>query len=418
MRRTISTGMAACAAWVWMAAGATAFGEGAASQPDWAQGLCGAVEDGVRLLAENQLAPDGAVARAALVEALVRSAEFLDDERLAERSRRLASREWDAGLVRVAADGLPKVAAVRPESPAAAAGILPGERIEKVGGRTVAAGEPLRNVRQWLAEGEEDVVEVGVRAEGGAGRVAEVRRVRGEKALAAVEELPADMGYMLVAGLHPGIGGEVVQAVEQWRGVGVFGMILDLRGAAGQAEEEVAHVAALFADAGTPLYSKADRQGRALASVKAPAATAVALPTVVLVDEGTSGAAELLAAVLGGSVRGAMLVGRETAGDPLLREPLALPTGGFALLATRQMALPGGATFDGARGVRPDVPITDAALNETVYEPDAPTLRRGKTLSDEEKVDKALRDRTRHDAYLRRATDVLLGLQALGLDRR
>ena len=30
------------------------------------------------------------------------------------------------------------------------------------------------------------------------------------------------------------------------------------------------------------------------------------------------------------------------------------------------------------------------------------------------KEDKALRDRTRNDTYLRRATDVLLGLKALG----
>ena len=62
----------------------------------------------------------------------------------------------------------------------------------------------------------------------------------------------------------------------------------------------------------------------------------------------------------------------------------------------------------------PDVVINDAALDETVYEPEAPVLRKGKTMSDEEKEDKALRDRTRNDTYLRRATDVLLGLKALG----
>ena len=68
--------------------------------------------------------------------------------------------------------------------------------------------------------------------------------------------------------------------------------------------------------------------------------------------------------------------------------------------------------------VSPDVVITDAALDETVYEPDAPVLRKGKTMSDEEKEDKALRDRTRNDTYLRRAADVLLGLKALGYGRK
>ena len=82
-------------------------------------------------------------------------------------------------------------------------------------------------------------------------------------------------------------------------------------------------------------------------------------------------------------------------------------------------------SFDGAESFlaalgpeRPDVVITDTALDETVYEPDAPVLRKGKTLSEEEKEDRALRDRTRHDAYLRRATDVLLGLKALGYGRQ
>ena len=109
-----------------------------------------------------------------------------------------------------------------------------------------------------------------------------------------------------------------------------------------------------------------------------------------------------------------MIIGRETAGDPLIREPVQLSTGRHALLAKRQITTAAGTVYAGAGGVAPDVAITAAALDETVYEPDAPVLRKGKTLSDEEKEDKALRDRTRNDTYLRRATDVLLGLKALG----
>ena len=125
-------------------------------------------------------------------------------------------------------------------------------------------------------------------------------------------------------------------------------------------------------------------------------------------------AAELLAAALAGSVKGAMIIGRETSGDPMIREPVPLPAGGYVLLAKRQIKTADGTVYAGANGVAPDVAITDAALDETVYEPEAPVLRKGKTPTDEEKEDKALRDRTRNDTYLRRATDVLLGLKALG----
>ena len=120
---------------------------------------------------------------------------------------------------------------------------------------------------------------------------------------------------------------------------------------------------------------------------------------------------------MGGGVKGVMIIGRETSGDPMIREPRKLSTGRHALLATRQLKTADGTVYAGSNGVMPDVAITESALDETVYEPDAPVLRKGKTMSDEEKEDKALRDRTRNDTYLRRAADVLLGLKALGYDR-
>jgi carboxyl-terminal processing protease len=393
-----------------------------AGEPAAAQELCGAVEEALRLLEENQLEFGNGAAKQAVLEAVIRAGEpavqFLDEAAVAARSQRLAEREWSTGLTLVATDGLPKVAAVRAESPAAAAGIVAGELLEKIGGRELLSGTGLKHVRGWLAEGESAELAVGVRAADSQSRVVELQRVRqAESALADVEELPAAMGYLRVAGIFPGAGAEIAGVLERWQGATVSGAILDLRGVAGTAEEEIPAVAARFAPMGRMLYTVSDRKGRELATVPAPPAPKASLPLMVLVDEETTGAAELLAAVLGGSVKGAMIIGRPTAGDPLLREPRPLSTGRHALLATRQVQTADGAVYAGNAGLQPDVLITDAALNETVYEPEMPVLRKGKTLTDEEKEDKALRERTRNDTYLRRATDVLLGLRALGYDR-
>ena len=436
MERTIKTMAALCAAGAWLAVPAWAQAEGdpaaeaageapvAAAPADFGQELCDAVAEGTRLLLENRLIPANAEAKAALLEALIRASEpsvtFLDEAELAARSRRLADREWDTGLTLVAvADGLPKVAAVRADSPAAAAGILPGEQIEQIGARPVLTGAAARFVRGLLAEGEAAALEIGVLGTDAKSRTVTVERVRrAESSLTDVEDLPAGMGYLRAAGIFEGAGAEIAGALEKWQAAGKFGAILDLRGADGTAAEEIPAVAARFAPVGEVLYAMRDRQGNEVASAKAGAAPAAALPLMVLVDEETSGAAELLAAVLGGGVQGAMVIGRETAGDPLIREPKKLSTGRYALLATRQLATPDGATYAGAGGVKPDVAITESALDETIYEPEAPVLRKGKTMTDEEKEDKALRDRTRNDAYLRRATDVLLGLKALGYGAR
>ena len=435
MDRTIKAGAALCAAGTWLAvqalaqadlarvdpAAAAAAEAPAVSAPvDFEQELCDAVAEGTRLLVENRLIPANAEAKAALLEALIRASEpsvvFLGEEELAARSRRLSDREWDAGLTLVAvADGLPKVAAVRPDSPAAAAGILPGEMIEKIGSREILTGANLKMVRGLLADGADAALEIGVRGADAKSRTVAVARVRrAETSLTDVEDLPAGMGYLRAAGVFIGAGAEIAAALDKWQAAGKFGVILDLRGADGTAEGEIPAVAAKFAPAGAVLYSMDDRQGKELVSVKAGEIPAASLPLMVLVDGETSGAAELLAAVLAGGVKGAMVIGRETSGDPMIREPKKLSTGRYALLATRQLKTADGATYSGANGVLPDVAISDAALDETVYEPDAPVLRKGKTMTDEEKEDKALRDRTRNDTYLRRATDVLLGLKALG----
>lgn len=425
MERTIKWGVALCAAGAWIAVHAMAQTELAPAAPaGFDQDLCAAVAEGTQLLIENHLVPANGEAKAALLEALIRASEpsvvFLDEDELAARSQRLSDREWDAGLTLVAvADGLPKVAAVRADSPAAAAGILPGEQIEQIGDRPVLTGAALKYVRGLLAEGEAAALEIGVRGADAKSRTVAVERVRrADTSLTDVEDLPAGMGYMRAAGIFIGAGAEIAAALEKWQAAGKSGAILDLRGADGTAEREIPAVAARFVPEGQWLYAMNDRQGNEIVSVKAGAPPAAALPLMVLVDEETSGAAELLAAVLGGGVKGAMIIGRETSGDPMIREPKKLSTGRYALLATRQLKTPDGAAYSGANGVPPDVAITESALDETVYEPEAPVLRKGKTMTDEEKEDKALRDRTRNDTYLRRATDVLLGLKALGYGAR
>ena len=418
-----AVGLAATAAWA-MACGVWAEELPAPAESSLASALCGAVEEGVRLLEENRLAPDAAAARKALVEAVIRAGEpsavFLDEEGLAARARRLSEREWDTGLTLVAvADGLPKVAAVRADSPAAAAGILPGEWIEKIAGRDVLTGANLTLVREALFEGDEAKLDIGVRGADEKSRAVSVERVRRtDAALADVEELPAGMGYMRAAGIYPGAGAEIAAALEKWQAAGIFGAILDLRGADGMAEEEISNAARPFAKKDLGLwYETSARDGsetKRIAMGESSERPELRMPLMVLVDGDTTGAAELLAAVLAGSVKGAMIIGRETSGDPMIREPVPLPTGGYALLAKRRIRTADGTVYAGAHGVAPDVAITDAALDETVYEPEAPVLRKGKAPTDEEKEDKALRDRTRNDTYLRRAADVLLGLKALG----
>ncbi|MBR4190307.1 MAG: hypothetical protein IKQ55_10135 [Kiritimatiellae bacterium] len=333
---------------------------------------------------------------------------------------------WTYGMVLVGTEGLPRVAWVAPGSAADGAGIKAGDWIDEVGGATVADGPDLSEVRAALAGGEEAEIPVKV-LPGDGGEVREVVLERGRKdevpGLAGVERLPTGIGYLRLERIEAGAAEEVVQALAAWEEEGQVpaGMVLDLRGADGDAaaEGEVVGIAGRFALPGKILY-RVD-EGTAAARTVAVGAfpgERVRKPLVVLVDEGTSGAAELLAIALGGAGEGVLVVGRETSGNPLVREVVELGDGRKALLAVHAVTDASGHRHDGRAGLAPALEIGGQALAETVYEPEEPVLRKGKSLSEEEKEDRALRDRTRHDPYLRRATDVLLGLQALGHEWR
>ena len=144
------------------------------------------------------------------------------------------------------------------------------------------------------------------------------------------------------------------------------------------------------------------------------------LPLVILADSTTSGAAERLAALFQHSIRSALVLGTPTAGDPLLSDAFPCPP---EIMPDTQVILPAATlTFPDGFVLRPDAPldpdvlITQAALSEPLYEPDENSITfrsRKKGTLEEEAIDRALRDRVRDDPYLRRATDILLGLRAL-----
>lgn len=374
------------------------------------------MQDALALLPDAvraSLSPDAL--REALLAATLRTA----DPRAEIGGESPAAARWDSGLLPVGSEGAPVVAHVAPGSPAAEAGIQPGDRLEEIDGNPAATGYDVSATAAALRIGEGAAFALKVRpADGSEPREIELVRSPIDGA-ASSERLPTGIGYIRFPCIGSGSAQAIAGALSGWTGDDeVAGLVLDLRGAGGDDADAVRDICALFALPGKILY-RIDADTPAAVTVAAPAlAERCRLPLMVLVDEGTTGAAELLAAALRGGAESALVIGRPTAGDPLLREPRTLPDGRPVRLAVHAIETADGTRYDGRTGVVPTLAIPDRALDEKPYEPDEPVLRKGKTLSDEEKEDRALRDRTRHDPYLRRAADVLLGLQAIGREWR
>jgi len=193
------------------------------------------------------------------------------------------------------------------------------------------------------------------------------------------------------------------------------GAILDFRGAAGVGYVDAARIGGIFAGTPRDLITVYDAHGALRQSYAAAADAGVcpAAPVMVLVDGRTHGAAEVLAAVLKRQP-GIILVGETTAGDWRVRETLSLPGRNTATVATGYVAPTGASAGMPVGGVEPHVAVTD----QQVDLPSVPARRfDGRPMSAEAQADRELMVRVGKDPALLRATEILLGLKALGTRR-
>lgn len=224
------------------------------------------------------------------------------------------------------------------------------------------------------------------------------------------ETWPHQIGYARVNALTSGSGEELLAVMRAWAAEGFSGGILDLRGANGDDVASAALLASAFASEGSLLFSYRDRDDNSLTNYRASLVAPLNLPLMVLVDEKTTGAAEVFAVAAADGLRGTLLIGRPTAGDPCIRDGVPLPSGQVLYIATRKLVSGNGVEFNGGAGVTPNVqPVSFAADYEPAQGPD-----RRERLAVED-ADRALRDRVRGDVMLQRAVDVLLGLKALNI---
>lgn len=388
--------------------------------------LTDSLKDGWNILSGHHLIPEGLdAASISLLETVIRmgdpSVRFLTNDELHAQNQALAGIQWNAGLTIVTTDGLPQIESVEAGGAAAAAGIQAGERLEKIGDWSLSNGSGILAIQEALQAGDTDMLVLGISTEDGVSRTVDVQRNKGTApAILSREDLPAGLGYLQLAGVFPGMADAVRAIIAKWNEEERFGIILDLRNASGTATEEIIKVASCWRPNGKFWYRVTDAAGVLQEEVpvskeESKAAVCAEMPLMVLVDAETSGAAELLAAVLDGSVRGALLIGQTTAGNPLVRDAIELPGGNrHAWLAVRQIHTADKAVYNGQAGITPNVVIDEAEMNTEVVPFQEKSRFPGKTPSKEEQEDLALHKRTQNDAFLRRAVDILLSLKAIG----
>ncbi|HTV46498.1 MAG TPA: S41 family peptidase [Stellaceae bacterium] len=289
-----------------------------------------------------------------------------------------ASNEAGIGVVVTLDNGELRVISPRDGSPAAEAGIRPGDLIFAIG--------KVPTYELTLAEAEKKL-------RGPAGSTVKLTLQRGEsdkpikltltRATAHLETVTSqvkdgNLGYVRIAGFDddtPAALAAAVQDLRQRTAGKLAGVIVDLRNNPGGSFADAVAVADGFLDKGEVAQVK----GRKPDSVKHIAAVphdlVKGLPIVALVNGGTAGEAELVAGALQDNQR-ALLLGTKTYGDSDIETVIPLAGGGAIRLTTTRFTTPDGRDIEG-KGITPDITVTPLkieklAQEEGIHEADLP----------------------------------------------
>jgi carboxyl-terminal processing protease len=266
------------------------------------------------------------------------------------------------GLAVTIDSGQLKVISPQDGSPAAQAGIRPGDVIFTIDKEPVydltlgEAEQKLRGpagseVQLTLRRGAEKPIDLILKREA----------YKLQTVVGRVEA--GNIGYLRIAGFDGGTQAALAAAVQDLRqktGSKLIGFILDLRNNPGGGFDTAVAVADAFIDKGDIVVVK----GRKPASVKRVSATpgdlAKGLPLVALVNGGTAREAELVAAALQDNHR-AVLLGSKTLGESSITSVIPLADGGAIRLTTARFTTPSGREIQG-KGLDPDLAVTSLKL--------------------------------------------------------
>ena len=249
-----------------------------------------------------------------------------------------------------------RVIAARDHSPAAKAGLRTGDYVRMIDSL------PTRDMSVWE----------GIRALRGApGSTVKLTIIRGNAVEPHVVELTREVpsgqdvtgrmaapgvGYVRIAGIGAKTVDQLKSQVADLTKSGAARLIVDVRRTSGGSLDAGLALARLFVASGT-LAHRESKGAEREAIAAGPGDGGITLPTDLLVDSGTSGAAELFGAALAGNHR-AEILGERTIGRAAIQKLIKLPDGSGLWLSTTRYLTPAGTPLH-EKGLEPSVAVDE-----------------------------------------------------------
>jgi len=254
-------------------------------------------------------------------------------------------------------DGATVIVAPFDNSPAQKAGLQPGDVIVAVDGQDVT-GKTLPEVISLIVGPAGTEVTLSVfTPDTGDTRDVTVTRAKIELDNVTWAQLPGtNVAHVRVSAFSDGVSDDLKQALSDIQAAGLSGVILDLRNNPGGLLSEAIGVASQFMPKGTAVLQRQDAQGNVKIETAVSGGTGLDIPLVVLINQGSASASEIVAGALQDNER-APLVGETTFGTGTVLNEFDLSDGSALLLATEQWLTPSGRVIWHG-GVEPDITVT------------------------------------------------------------
>jgi carboxyl-terminal processing protease len=314
-------------------------------------------------------------------------------------------------------NGLVKVVSPIDDTPAARAGLKPGDLITHLDGDPVQ-GMTLPEAVEKMRGPVSSEIKLTIRREGK--DPFDVKLIRATVKIQSVRShLEGDnIAYIRITTFNEqtDVGlNNAIKNLKQQAGGKLLGVILDLRNDPGGLLDQAVAVADAFLEKGEIVSTRGRRSEDAQRYNARPGDIAAGLPVAVLINGGSASASEIVAGALQDHHR-AILLGTRSFGKGSVQTIIPLPGHGAMRLTTARYYTPSGRSIQ-AKGIDPDIVVEAAKIEKTPEKGEAKVatasdLKKddsGDGSAEQSSVDPSIMG-TPADYQLTRAVDMLRGI--------
>ncbi len=332
-----------------------------------------------------------------LLESLDANSSYLDPAEYKDYKQRKNEGKATIGATLSKRFGYAAVVSVIPGGPADKAGVDSGDIIEAIEGRSTR-DMSLAEIDGILTGQPGSVVNVSVVRPRKAApvRTAITRDIATDPPVSD-KMLEDNIGYIKIDDFPKGRSQDVAVKLKALQKSGATKIVLDLRNSGDGDENEGIATANLFLNHGTISYLQGQTYPKQTFNADPQKAIAATIPLVVLVNRGTAGPAEIVAAAIMENARGDV-VGDKTFGSGSIQKVIELPDGAALMLSVAKYYSPSGKALQDT-AVTPNVLVADSGDDFLVPDEDENAQPDEKQQEKEKKA--------APDDQLKKAIDVL-----------